>query len=62
MSLDLEQRYEQIDGGRHEPRLHRQHAYRASALAAIGGFDESLGYGYDNDVRLPGCRRAGFRS
>lgn len=25
-------------------------AYRVSALAAIGFFDESLGYGYDNDV------------
>jgi hypothetical protein len=35
-------------------------AYRVSALAAIGFFDESLGYGYDNDVSYR-LRAAGYR-
>jgi glycosyltransferase involved in cell wall biosynthesis len=34
--------------------------YRASALHQIGGFDESFGYGYDNDLSYR-LRHAGFR-
>lgn len=35
-------------------------AYRATALHQIGLFDESLGYGYDNDVSYR-LQRAGYR-
>src|SRR5262249_20183823 len=35
-------------------------AYRADALNAIGLFDETLGYGYDNDVSYR-LRAAGYR-
>lgn len=34
--------------------------YRASALRDVGGFDESLGYGYDNDMSYR-LRAAGYR-
>ena len=50
MGLDLEQRYAAIDG------VHTDHVctgnvlYLASALHAVGLFDEQLGYGYDNDM------------
>jgi hypothetical protein len=60
MSLDLEQRYEQIDGADTSHVCTGNTLYRASALAAIGGFDESLGYGYDNDVSYR-LQEAGFR-
>jgi hypothetical protein len=66
MGLDLEQRYSRLDA-------HVNHvctgntAYRATALRAVGLLDESLGYGYDNDLsyrlqaaghRLRFCREA----
>jgi len=50
MSLDLEQRYEAIgDAGTHHVCTGNA-AYRASALHQVGLFDESFGYGYDNDM------------
>lgn len=69
MGLDLEQRYQSLG-------VHTDHvctgntAYRLSALQAIGLLDESLGYGYDNDLsyrlqaigyRLAFCRAARSR-
>ena len=60
MSLDLEQRYERIEGANTDHVCTGNTLYRASALGAIGGFDESLGYGYDNDVSYR-LKEAGFR-
>ena len=60
MGLDLEQRYERIPGDVTDHVCTGNTLYRASALEAIGGFDESLGYGYDNDVSYR-LARAGFR-
>jgi len=60
MSLDLEQRYERIEGDDTDHVCTGNTLYRASALAAIGGFDESLGYGYDNDLSYR-LKNAGFR-
>ena len=69
MGMDLEQRYASVHG-------HPDHvctgntAYRASALHEVGLFDDSLGYGYDNDLsyrlqaagyRLSFCREARSR-
>ncbi len=69
MGLDLEQRYARLD--RHPDHVCTGNtAYRAAALQAVGGFDETLGYGYDNDVsyrlqaagyRLAFCREARSR-
>jgi cellulose synthase/poly-beta-1,6-N-acetylglucosamine synthase-like glycosyltransferase len=68
-ALDLEQRYAHLEE-------HPDHvctgntAYRASALHAIGLLDDSMGYGYDNDLsyrlqaaghRLAFCRAARSR-
>lgn len=59
MGRDLQERYAALDGD-------TSHActgnvlYRAGALRAVGGFDESLGYGYDNDMSYR-LRAAGFR-
>lgn len=50
MGLDLEHRYQRLQGGRIDHVCTGNTAYRASALRAVGGFDESLGYGYDNDI------------
>jgi len=47
--MDLEQRYGAI-GGRTSHVCTGNSAYRAAALHAVGLFDESLGYGYDNDM------------
>jgi mycofactocin glycosyltransferase len=67
MSLDLAQRYAAIDGGDTDHVCTGNSIYRAGALRRIGLFDESLGYGYDNDVsyrlhaagyRLKLCRHA----
>jgi len=33
-----------------EPRLHGNSAYHTRALGEAGLFDESFGYGYDNDM------------
>src|SRR5262249_53004867 len=67
MSLDLSQRYAAIDGDDTNHVCTGNSIYRAEALRRIGLFDESLGYGYDNDVsyrllaagyRLKLCRTA----
>src|SRR5262249_39111386 len=50
MNLDLEQRYAAIAGSRTGHVCTGNTAYRGSALQHIGLFDETLGYGYDNDV------------
>jgi glycosyltransferase involved in cell wall biosynthesis len=50
MSLDLAQRYAAIDGSRTDHVCTGNSIYRAEALRRIGLFDESFGYGYDNDV------------
>lgn len=60
MSLDLEQRYERISGPDTDHVCTGNTLYRASALALVGGFDVSLGYGYDNDLSYR-LADAGFR-
>jgi len=60
MNLDLEQRYAAIAGSDTGHVCTGNTAYRASALHAIGLFDEGLGYGYDNDVSYR-LRAAGYR-
>jgi glycosyltransferase involved in cell wall biosynthesis len=66
MGLDLEQRYAGIGSGTDHVCTGNA-AYRLEALERVGLFDESLGYGYDNDIsyrlqaagyRLRFCRRA----
>lgn len=49
MGLDLEQRYARL-GTYSDHVCTGNTAYRASALEAVGLLDESLGYGYDNDL------------
>jgi hypothetical protein len=66
MGLDLEQRYSRL--GAHVDHVCTGNtAYRVTALQAVGLLDESLGYGYDNDLsyrlqaagyRLAFCREA----
>lgn len=67
MSLDLEQRYAAIEGQETDQVCTGNAAYRTEALRRVGLFDESFGYGYDNDVsyrliaagyRLTFCRTA----
>jgi cellulose synthase/poly-beta-1,6-N-acetylglucosamine synthase-like glycosyltransferase len=67
MNFDLEQRYAAITGSDTGHVSTGNTAYRAAALQSIGLFDETLGYGYDNDVsyrliaagfRLTLCREA----
>jgi cellulose synthase/poly-beta-1,6-N-acetylglucosamine synthase-like glycosyltransferase len=67
MSLDLAQRYDAIEGVDTDHVCTGNSIYRAVALRRIGLFDESMGYGYDNDVsyrlltagyRLKLCRAA----
>jgi len=48
--MDLEQRYAAIDEGRTNHVCTGNSAYRAEALHKAGLFDESFGYGYDNDM------------
>jgi succinoglycan biosynthesis protein ExoA len=50
MNLDLAQRYAAIEGSDTDHVCTGNSLYRADALRRIGLFDESLGYGYDNDV------------
>src|SRR5262249_27088827 len=50
MGLDLQQRYSQLDRSKVDHVCTGNTAYRASALVAVGLFDEDLGYGYDNDI------------
>jgi len=49
MALDLVQRYEHIEGATTHVCTGNT-IYRRSALLAVGLFDETLGYGYDNDM------------
>ena len=67
MGLDLQARYQPMLTRNVNHVCTGNTAYRTSALADIGYFDESLGYGYDNDVsyrlvdagyRLVICREA----
>jgi glycosyltransferase involved in cell wall biosynthesis len=68
-ALDLEERYGHL--GQHPDHVCTGNtAYRGSALHAIGLLDESMGYGYDNDLsyrlqaagyRLAFCREAHSR-
>ena len=59
MGLDLEQRYARLEHGRTDHVCTGNTLYRTEALASIGGFDESFGYGYDNDVSYR-LRDAGY--
>ncbi len=59
MGLDLEQRYARI--GDHPDHVCTGNtAYRAAALHAVGLLDDSLGYGYDNDLSYR-LQAAGYR-
>jgi len=67
MGLDLEQRYSRIAGRYVDHVCTGNSVYRAAALHRVGLFDETLGYGYDNDMsyrlgaagyRLVFCREA----
>jgi succinoglycan biosynthesis protein ExoA len=67
MNLDLEQRYAAISGEDTDHVCTGNTAYRVEALRRVGLFDETLGYGYDNDIsyrlqlegyRLAFCREA----
>ena len=67
MGRDLEQRYRRIRGDGVDHVCTGNTAYRASALHQVGLFDETLGYGSDNDLsyrliaaghRLVFCREA----
>jgi hypothetical protein len=60
MGLDLEQRYEAIDGPETSHVCTGNSAYRADALRKVGSFDETLGYGYDNDLSYR-LRASGYR-
>jgi hypothetical protein len=60
MGIDLEQRYQAITGGEMTHVCTGNSAYRAEALRHVGYFDESLGYGYDNDMSYR-LRAAGYR-
>jgi cellulose synthase/poly-beta-1,6-N-acetylglucosamine synthase-like glycosyltransferase len=60
MSFDLAQRYEAIGGGDTDHVCTGNSIYRTEALHLVGPFDESLGYGYDNDVSYR-LRAAGYR-
>ena len=67
MGRDLEFRYSQIRGRHMDHVCTGNTAYRADLLREVGLFDESFGYGYDNDMsyrlgeagyRLAFCRKA----
>lgn len=60
MGLDLELRYSRIAGGALDHVCTGNSAYRAEALRRVGLLDESLGYGYDNDLSYR-LGRAGYR-
>jgi hypothetical protein len=60
MGLDLEQRYAAIEGRDMGHVCSGNAAYRAEALRRVGLFDETLGYGYDNDISYR-LRAAGYR-
>lgn len=50
MALDLEQRYERIREGGTDHVCTGNVVWRRDAIDRIGGLDETLGYGYDNDL------------
>ena len=58
--VDLEWRYAAMRGEDTDQVCTGNAVYRATALHQIGLFDESLGYGYDNDVSYR-LRAAGYR-
>jgi len=60
MGLDLEQRYAAIRDADTDHVCTGNSAYRADALLQVGLFDETLGYGYDNDMSYR-LREAGWR-
>ena len=60
MARDLEQRYQAIPGRETAHVCTGNAAYRAEALREVGLFDESLGYGYDNDMSYR-LREAGYQ-
>jgi len=55
MGYDLELRYAAINTRHVDHVCTGNTAYRASALRGAGGFDERLGYGYDNDMSYRLC-------
>jgi succinoglycan biosynthesis protein ExoA len=60
MALDLRQRYARLRGRDTDHVCTGNSVYRKSALLDIGLFDESLGYGYDNDISYK-LARQGYR-
>ena len=59
MGLDLEQRYARL--GEHPDHVCTGNtAYRATALQTVGLLDDTLGYGYDNDLSYR-LQAAGYR-
>lgn len=60
MGLDLEQRYDRIRRSFVDHVCTGNSVYRADALHRVGLFDESLGYGYDNDMSYR-LAAAGYR-
>jgi cellulose synthase/poly-beta-1,6-N-acetylglucosamine synthase-like glycosyltransferase len=60
MGFDLEQRYAAIDGVETSHVCTGNSAYRTQALLDVGLFDETFGYGYDNDISYR-LTAAGFR-
>ena len=50
MAMDLEQRYLRLAGGSTDHVCTGNVLWRKEAIAAVGGLDDSLGYGYDNDL------------
>jgi hypothetical protein len=60
MALDLEQRYASIEHGRTDHVCTGNVIWRRAAFDQVGGLDESLGYGYDNDFSYR-LVRAGWR-
>jgi hypothetical protein len=59
MAVDLEQRYAAVQA-RVDHVCTGNSAYRRDALQAVGLFDETLGYGYDNDLSYR-LQSAGYR-
>jgi hypothetical protein len=60
MGRDLEWRYARMRGDFTDHACTGNTAYRARALHAVGLLDETLGYGYDNDLSYR-LARAGYR-
>ena len=60
MAIDLEQRYLAVRHGDTDHVCTGNTVYRTAALHWIGLFDETLGYGYDNDVSYR-LQEAGYR-